>query len=279
MSDDLGLPPSPHEEHIDRCIADWLEGPPQGWEEAYQHNQTIEQQQATYQQQAEAQTQQLVEAFTAQGTDPQTAQQMAQQQVTRTLGALPQPMQLPTPFMPRANDEEPAVAQIQAMKLSKLMATPEYEAQPFEWRQVVDQKYQQAAYAAGIQTVRQQAQAQQQQNDPNAQLFAKFMQAIQNKAISLVEQALAKATDGEVMAGGQEADAGGEGAAPGAAPAVDQSAENDKDRQHEIATNEQKHGHAMAQIAAKAVGASLAKADRAANRSEGKPTSMEPKAL
>jgi hypothetical protein len=273
MSDDLGLPPSPHEEHIDRCIADWLEGPPDGWEEAYQHNQTLEQQTQEYQSQLQQGVSSLSQSMVAGGADPNEAQQLATQHVQGTLGGPPQPVDLPNPFEARANDEEPAVAKIQAMKLSKLMSTVEYKKQPKFWRLVIDEKYQSAAYAAGIVTLRQQQQTQQQGQVPAA--WQKFLSAIQEKAIAMAEGLVAK----EVVSAGGGSQMPGADSEPAPAPAgptpeelghhVDESA---KDRQHDMVLAEQKHGHAMKQIAAKTVGQTLAKADRAAAREEGSPT-------
>jgi hypothetical protein len=270
MSDDLGLPPSPHEEHIDREIAQWLEGPPPGWEEAYQHNQTLEQQQQAYQEQTQQGVSSLSQSMVAGGADPTEAQQLATQHVQSTLGAPPQPVELPNPFEPRANDEEPAVAKIQATKLSKLMSTTEYSKQPKFWRLVVDEKYQQAAYAAGIITMRQQQANQQQGQVPEA--WQNFLKAIQEKAIAMAEGLVAKEVIG---AGAPPADAGAAPAAP-AGPTPEElghaADENAKDRQHDVVLAEQKHGHTMQQLAAKTVGQKLATADRAAAREEGKPT-------
>jgi hypothetical protein len=179
-------------------------------------------------------------------------------------------VELPNPFEPRANDEEPAVAKIQAAKLSKLMSTTEYSKQPKFWRLVVDEKYQQAAYAAGIITMRQQQANQQQGQVPEA--WQNFLKAIQEKAIAMAEGLVAKEVIG---AGAPPADAGAAPAAP-AGPTPEElghaADENAKDRQHDVVLAEQKHGHTMQQLAAKTVGQKLATADRAAAREEGKPT-------
>jgi hypothetical protein len=160
MSDDLGLPPDPHEEHIDRCIGEWIEGPPSGWEQQYAQNQQLTQQYQTA-------IQQRVAVLTSQGLDPATAQQTAQQQIPQ-----PQIAPLSTCFEPRPNDEERGVAAVRVRKLSKLMATPDYSKHSPAWRSDVDNAYALAFYASGGQTVRQQAAAtaaqQQQAQAPGA---------------------------------------------------------------------------------------------------------------
>lgn len=178
MTDDLGLPPNVHEEHINRCIADWIEGPPAGWEDQYEQNQQIKAQ-------AEA------------------AQQAASSSPGMPQAPLPQMTPLSTPFEPRPNDEDPFVAKIQAGKLSRLMASADYFRFKPSWRSTVDAKYAKAFYAAGGQTVAQQAQAAQQAKQ-GEETFVKFKADIEAKVMSLVTTELAKVLAGGEMAGGQQ---------------------------------------------------------------------------
>lgn len=150
MTDDLGLPLSPHEERIDRAIAEWTEGPPPGWEESFaaarQAQALAEQRGAQVQQQAQAIAQ-------ASGLDPQSAMQMAE-------GQIPPAAPIPpvySPFAARPNDEDPTVAKVHEAKLSRLISSPDYTKHSVAWRTMVDQAYQRAFYAAGKVTVRQQA--------------------------------------------------------------------------------------------------------------------------
>jgi hypothetical protein len=207
MADDLGLPPNVHEEHIDRCVGEWIDGPPPGWEDAFKAN-------ADQAKQYQTVTQQSVAALISQGTDPQQAQQQVQQQ-----SPPPQPQPMWTPFDPRPNDDEPGVAKIRAKKLSDLMATPDYTKQTPGWRALVDDVYKRAFYSAGGKTVEQQAQeaqqaaqAQQQakapapdqadQADPN---YDKFKTDVTNKVMGAVTTFISKEVAADVTPGGPQA--------------------------------------------------------------------------
>lgn len=205
MSDDLGLPPNVHEEHINRQIADWVDdGPPQGWLDAYKANQ-----QATkaYQQQIQQLTAQSVFG----GMDMATAQQQAQGQVQA-----PQLTPLYTPFEPRPNDEMPDVAKIRASKLSRLMSTVDYMRHGPEWATTVNDAFARAAQAAGIVTVRQQQEAQQQQvqaaQQQQAQVEANKLKLAQQKIQTDAETkaaelaANAQSTDKQIAAAAQHDD-------------------------------------------------------------------------
>ena len=306
MADDLGLPPNPHEEHIDRCIADWLEGPPEGWEEHFQEVQRFPERQQAHQQQLDAATKQTVAALVSQGADPETAQQLAAQQTTAQLGPAPvEPPPLPSPFEPRANDEEPVVAKVHYVKLSRLMSTVEFSKWPKSWRTLVEQRYQQAAFAAGVQTVRQQQEAQAQAaqeaaaaqqkhapKDPNAPPFyedfiAAATKAVVAKAQSLLAReaaALGEAAVIETKPAAEHAPAelgqdGEQPAEPVPTHPLDlahKSDEAERDRAHERDMSQLEHAQTMEQINAKNVGARLAAADRRAARKAGQPTPAMP---
>jgi len=129
IAGDLGLGDNPHTQLIARQLAEWSEGPPKGWTPA----------------------------------QPAVDQTTGQPAVDPTSG---QPQMQPpswTPFEPRPTDEDPTVAKAQYKNLRDFIATADYSKQPPEWRMLVDQRYQQSAYAAGIQTVRQQYEAQDKQ--------------------------------------------------------------------------------------------------------------------
>jgi hypothetical protein len=128
LSGDLGLSDSPHAEVISRQLAEWMEGPPEEWIPA------------------------------GPALDPMTQQPMVDE--------MGQPAMQPaswSPFEPRPTDEDPSVAPHRYKKLRDFIATSDYSSQPPEWKALVDQEYMRMAYAAGIQTVRQQYEAQQQQ--------------------------------------------------------------------------------------------------------------------
>jgi hypothetical protein len=284
MSDDLGLPTSPHEEHIDRCIADWTEGPPVGWLQAYAAHQ------AAAQSAAQAATQ---AASSSQGApQPGVAlQQLQQPGVAMQPSAPPAPLApLSNPFEPLPNDEEPVVAKIRYAKLSALVSSVEFKKQPKAWRTLVEQAYATATYAAGVMTVRQQQAAQQsaqqaqaaqaQKPDPNAPPeYTAFIEAAQKAVIIKAQRLLAA----EVSALG---DASAVGEKPSPEPVPDEiqpdtvlnlahpSAEKAADRQHELTVNEQTHANTMEQLHAKSaanLGAVLAKADRQAVHQSGAP--------
>jgi hypothetical protein len=274
MSDDLGVPPNPHREHIDRCIADWCEGPPKGWMETVQADQ---QKLAAWQQQAQmlgAQQQQ-------QGLQGPQIMAAIQQQI----GPQPQPQEYPTPFMARANDEEPIVAKYSYLSLSKLMSTAEYRKHPKEWRELLNEKYQQARYAAGVFTVREQQQQQQQAAQAQAQAAAQgqnappqwgeFVKKIEATVVNAAASEVAKVVEGEAL-GMQDAPADPSIEAHQAAADHEHDAgEAQRDRDHELTKLGLEHAHEERQNSMKTaatVGASLAKAGRQSARAQGVPT-------
>lgn len=155
MSDDLGLPPSPHEDRIDRALAEWADGPPEGWMEAYQAYQTWQQQVLVAEQQTQTKAQEMMQF----GVDGQRAMNAA----SVMFQVPPAPPPFYNPFSPRPNDEEPLVAREHHRKLTRFMATVEYTKWDGPWRQLFDERYAQAAWAAGIVTVRQQYEMQAQE--------------------------------------------------------------------------------------------------------------------
>lgn len=74
-----------------------------------------------------------------------------------------QTMQGYSPFEARPTDEYPDVARIRYRELVKLGSTTAYTRWPVEWRAMYDQALKVAAYSAGVQTMREQFAAQQQQ--------------------------------------------------------------------------------------------------------------------
>lgn len=139
----IGLPEDDHNQAIERAVAAWLKGPPQGWG---QLNAAYQQQLAGYQA-----TMQQYQAGVAriQQLAPQ-AEQASQESgdVPPAMPPIPPPPQAPTPpwtpFAPRVIDTEPEIAKRWTRRLSKLIATTSYSGQPPEWRALVDQKYTQS---------------------------------------------------------------------------------------------------------------------------------------
>lgn len=169
FAQDLGIPDSPHEQYIERCVATWLEGPPEGWMQAWipyaQAEAQFQQAQQMYQQQVMSYQSAQQNTALAQGGPPQplgpemqNAQAMDQYQMaiialqTNPLPPAPpqppQPVQIPrpwTPFEPRPNDAEPEVAILWKIRLSKMISSVKYSEADPNWRQPLDQKYQIAA--------------------------------------------------------------------------------------------------------------------------------------
>lgn len=192
LSDDLGLASNPHEEAINRQIADWVEGPPDGWDEDYTNNMKMKQQ-------YEATMQQAVASIASMGVDPKTAQQQAMQKVPP-----PQFKPLYTPFMMRPNDKDPAVAKIKTQKLSRFMSSADYNEATPAWRSIYDDAYNAMFYNAGGQTVEQQAQAAQAAQGAGAGgaggqdelTFKQFVADVTQKAIAATEGVIAKMITG-----------------------------------------------------------------------------------
>ncbi len=123
---ELGLPPDPLEQAVDRSLGVFWKGPP--------NEQWTQQAQAYL-----AEQQQLAPQMAAY----QNLQQVAAETGQPVTAPAPQPtVPAPwTPFPPRPNDSEPRVAQVWVEKLSNAMLSPEYTAQPPEWRAMLEQRY------------------------------------------------------------------------------------------------------------------------------------------
>jgi hypothetical protein len=80
-------------------------------------------------------------------------------------------------FAPIPADEEPQVAMTRWYELSRLMASVEYQAADPRWRSGLEQAYRTARQLAGIQTIPEQQQAQQQQAQAQQQAKMAEMQA------------------------------------------------------------------------------------------------------
>lgn len=196
MADDLGLPPNVHEEHINRCIAEWVDGPSKQWTDQYAQQQ---QGQAQY----AAKIKDLITVMTARGVDPQAAQQQA----TQAAGPAPQFPPLPTCFEPRPNDTDRFVAKVRAAKLSRLMATVDYMKWGPEWRAQVDTAYTAADAAAKDAPAK---------GTPQAQ-YAEFVQKTSQDVVALMQNAMAK-----VIAGGAAPQPAGSAAkSPGDGAAIE----------------------------------------------------------
>lgn len=167
LAQDLGIPESPHEQYIERCVTSWLQGPPPEWMEQWipyaQAEAQFQQAQQMYQQQVMAYQSAQQNTALVQGgpppitLGPQEQYDQANMQYEQAMLALqsnplaptppqaPQPVQIPrpwTPFEPRPNDAEPEIAVLWKIRLSKVMSSVKYsEANP-NWRQPLDQKYQ-----------------------------------------------------------------------------------------------------------------------------------------
>lgn len=222
MTDDLGLPPNIHEEHANRCIAAWAEGIPPGWADIKQRND------AKRQQHQRAILQQVA-LLVSQGLDEGTATQRAQQMVPP-----PQLEPLPTPFDDRPNDEDPAVALIHYRRLNRFASTAEYSKHEPEWRQVFDERFALMRQRAGVQTVAEKQQADQQ--GAMDQRYQQFIQTIDKKVNAMVEQEIAKVVSGSL---GAEQEA----TASQAAQRELATAEAERQRQHDAVQKEKDREH------------------------------------
>ena len=167
---DLGLPTDATTAAVERSVAVWLKGPPEGWVEQWQayqqQKQVYDQAQAKFAADQQAFQQYTTLAATAQagppsgtlgpeaqtekaGIDYQSAsiQLGALQMQNPTAGTPPTAPQIPppqkpwTPFPTRANDTEPDVARKWMKRLSHLQMSPRFDAQDPSWRQCADDKY------------------------------------------------------------------------------------------------------------------------------------------
>lgn len=116
---DLGAPPDPVEQAIERSVGAFLDGPPEGWMDAYQQQQVAKQGFAQEQQRYAAVAQQA----TLNGVMPPAAP------------VPPQLPPLPSPFIPRPTDTDPTVAGKWVDRLTTLMHSPQYDALPDPWKQ------------------------------------------------------------------------------------------------------------------------------------------------
>ena len=114
----LGLPDNPHVQRIERQVSAWLEGPPEGWEEA----------QAAFQQAAVAHAAMAQQEFAAGAMAP----------------SVPPPVAPWTPFAPLPVDGEPPIAAIRKRRLGREMAHVAFSAQPPAWQAVLLQAYNEA---------------------------------------------------------------------------------------------------------------------------------------
>lgn len=170
----LGLPPSSHEQYVERCIDGWVKGPPASptdvpgepsqWVVAYQAWLTAQQAFEAAQAQYQAQTQQrqqamqnqaIVNAGPAQPLGPEQQNETANVQYASASLALtmnplgpepvaPQAPQTPkpwTPFNQRPNDTEPGLLAIWLYKLSKTMSSAKYDQFGPEWQDVLNRWY------------------------------------------------------------------------------------------------------------------------------------------
>lgn len=137
----LGLPESPHQQYIERCVALWLEGPPAGDPQA---GVAPWLQQAAMAQQAMQQYEQSVGPEKQAYSDAAHMAQQSGQPVPPPPNLPPAPPPAWTPFAPRPNDDEPDVAQRWQKRLSEIISSAKFDAFPPLWQQTLVVKYQAA---------------------------------------------------------------------------------------------------------------------------------------
>jgi hypothetical protein len=132
----LGTPDDPSQQRVERQVAAWLQGPPEGWLEQ-------KQQQVQMQQQAQA----------AMAPQMQAWQAAAQQAQAMGQPVPPQPQMPPvppvwSPFAPLPTDTEPEVADLRRRRLRKLIDSAKFAAAPPLWQGEAIQAYNVARQAA-----------------------------------------------------------------------------------------------------------------------------------
>lgn len=160
----VGKQDNPHLMRVRRQIEAYLEGPPEGWVQAYQQYQ---QQMALAQQQAQ---------LAAQSAPPP----MPGQPPAPAAPAAPPPVPPPTPFTDRLPpDLEPMPAKIRHRQLSRMLASTRFErfkeSAP-EWQQPALAEYLDMKNAAGIMTVPEVQAAQAAEKQAEAQQYAQAEQ-------------------------------------------------------------------------------------------------------
>lgn len=174
FAESLGMADSPHQQRVERQASAWLKGPPKSppgaptwmqlWDQYAQQKQQYDQVQAQYQQAVQQyQAAETSAAIAAGGPPPdklgpetQNAQAMEAYQKslidTRVnplpMGGPPQAPQIPPPVPPwhpfvqvMPNDNEPEIATLRKRRLSKLISTSRFGAQPPQWQQPVKDEY------------------------------------------------------------------------------------------------------------------------------------------
>jgi len=177
FADALGLVDSPHHQRIERQVSEWLKGVPypqwiQEWDQYTQQKQMFDQAQMQFQQASQAYQMAMHNTAIVQGGPPPSNLGPEQQNATAMnayqqaaialrLNPLPpmppQPPQIPPPQMPWTpfalvlpNDNEPEIAQIRKRRLSKLLSSSRFAAQPPQWQQPVFNEYMTMRQASAI---------------------------------------------------------------------------------------------------------------------------------
>lgn len=136
---EMGFPDDPQRQRIQRQLAKWEQGPPDGWAPPPPQPQVM-----------------------GVGPDGMPVTQMV---------PAPDPVALAL-FDPRPSDDLPTVALLRTQAITDYMATTAYERQPSEWRMLVVAEFERARRAAGVATVAEQQQAAAQQAEMQAQQAA-----------------------------------------------------------------------------------------------------------
>jgi len=140
----LGRLDNPHRSRVRRQLAEFKAGPPEGWAEM-----------AMQAKQSQEMAQRALQEAEAQGIPSEQAQTM-----------IPPPESVRTPFEPLPVDEEPPVAKVRHIELSRAMADASFTKFPPEWQQLLTDSYEKSRQDAGLILPREQAeQAQAQQQE------------------------------------------------------------------------------------------------------------------
>ncbi len=183
----LGLPDDPHVQRLERQVASWLEGPPEGWLESANAYDQVKQQNDQAAQAFHVEQQRYEQAYqntilasggppsAVLGPESQNAQAMVQYQsaalalrfnpLPPTPPQAPQPQPLPplwSPFAPLPVDDLPVIAALRVRRLGDVMAQSRFKSQPVRWGQELIQAFQRARQVTAL--AQQQAHPQPQQH-------------------------------------------------------------------------------------------------------------------
>jgi hypothetical protein len=163
MQEATGLEDNPHRMRVRRSIKQWLDGPPAQWQEPQPQ------------------------------IDPQTNQPAVDPQTGEPLPPPPDPI-IQRLFQPLPVDLDPEVARLRAWELGKAMVSVEAQGKPGGWQKGLHDAYTMMRKAAGIYTLDEQAEMQQQAQEAQAQEVQAQQEAAQQQQETKLQEGQMKAS-------------------------------------------------------------------------------------